>query len=85
MANVKKILERMLRLPPEMRFAEVVSVLESFGWASERPTKGSHFVYEKAGLPSITIPKKHKRVKRFYLKRVIERLQLEEWYEQNKE
>lgn len=84
MANVKKVVERMLRLPPEMRFAEVILVLESFGWASDRSTRGSHFVYEKAGFPPITIPKKHKKMKRFYIKRVIERLQLEEWYEQNK-
>jgi predicted RNA binding protein YcfA (HicA-like mRNA interferase family) len=84
MANVKKLVEKMLRLPPEMRFTEVTSVLKSFGWMLEKSTPGSHFVYGKAGFPSITIPKKHKKVKRIYIGRIIARLELEEWYEQNK-
>jgi len=84
MANVKKIIVRMLRLPPEMRFTEVISVLKSFGWRLEKSTPGSHFIYGKAGFPPITIPKKHKKVKRIYIRRIIARLKLEEWYERNK-
>jgi hypothetical protein len=33
MANVKKLVEKMLRLPPEMRFTEVTSVLNRI-WES---------------------------------------------------
>jgi len=84
MANIKKLVEKMLRLPAEMRFAEVTTVLKSFGWNMEKSTPGSHFVYGKAGFPPITIPKKHKKVKRIYIERIIARLELEEWYEQNR-
>ncbi len=83
MANVKKLVKKMLRLPPEMRFDEVAKVLRWFGWQLDRSTSGSHFVYGKTGFPSITIPKKHKKAKRGYIRKIIEILNLEEWYEQN--
>jgi hypothetical protein len=84
MVKIKKIVEKMLRLPPEMRFEEITIVLRWFGWKLNRSTPGSHFVYGKIGFPPITIPKKQKKAKRVYIKKIIDRLKLEEWYEQNK-
>lgn len=84
MVKVRKLVEKMLRLPPEMRFDEVTKVLKWFGWQLDRSTPGSHFVYLKEGFPQITVAKKHKKLKRGYIREIVEILNLEEWYEQNK-
>jgi predicted RNA binding protein YcfA (HicA-like mRNA interferase family) len=81
-AKIKKIVEKMLRLPPEMRFAEVNIVLEYFDWELIN-VDGSHFHYEKSGYPDIVIVQHKKRVKRGYIRAIIEIQNLEEWYEQN--
>lgn len=82
MAAILRIVEKMLRIPSEMRFDEVVRVLEYLGWEHKR-TKGSHFAYYKEGRCIIVV--KHKnRIKRAYIKRIVVELNLEEWYERNK-
>jgi len=72
----------MLRLPPEMRFEEVIKVLEAFNWQLIN-TEGSHFIYAKGDV-QITIVKHHSKVKRGYFREIVDILNLEEWYEKNK-
>lgn len=82
MAKVKKLIEKLFRLPAEMRFSEVTQVLEFFNWKLEN-VDGSHFYYCKQN--SIICVVKHKnKVVRVYLKRIINNLNLEEWYEKQK-
>lgn len=82
MAKIIKLVEKMLRLPAAMRFEEVVYVLEYFGYHLEN-VKGSHFIYMKNG-KILTIVKKVKRVKRGYIREIVDMLDLEAWYEQKK-
>ncbi len=72
----------MLRLPPEIRFDEVTNVLETFDWQLIN-TDGSHFIYTKGDV-QITVVKHRNKIKRGYIREIIEILNLEEWYEQNK-
>jgi len=82
MARAEKLIEKMLRLPAEMRFNEVIKVVEFFDWKLNN-VDGSHFYYCKQN--SILCIVKHKnKVMRTYLKRVIDFLNLEEWYEKQK-
>ncbi len=83
MATILKIIERMLRLPPEMRFEDVIKVLKHFGWRLKNVI-GSHFTYYKSGYMPFTVVKHKNKVKRGYIKKAIDRLNLEEWYEKHK-
>jgi predicted RNA binding protein YcfA (HicA-like mRNA interferase family) len=82
MANLIKIVGKMLGLPPDMLFEEIKVVLKAFGYNLK--TKGSsHVVFRKQGCPPITVPKAKNKVKKCYLRRIIELLDLEEWHEKN--
>ncbi len=78
-----KSCRRMLRFPPEMRVEEVEKVLRHFGW-EERNRRGSHVVYCKGKEILVVVEKRGRKVKTTYIKRIVERLNLEEWYEQRK-
>jgi len=83
MAGLEKLVERFLKEPPEVSFHDVVKVLEAFGY-EERPSKSGHRVFAKLGQYPITVPTvKGRRVKRVYVRKLIERLGLEEWYEKH--
>lgn len=82
MAKLLKLVEKMLRLPSELRYEEVIKVLEAFDWQFIN-TDGSHFIYAKGDV-QITVVRHHNKVKRGYIREIIEILNLEEWYEQNK-
>jgi len=81
MANLVKIVKKMLEIPSDMRFNKVVVILEAFGYKCGRTSGSSHFVYRKKGCQSITVPKENNKVKKCYLKKIIFHLNLEEWYE----
>lgn len=81
--RILKIVEKMLRCPPEMRVDEVKKVLEFFGW-QQRNRKGSHIIYCKGLEELVIVERKGRFIKRIYIKRVIDMLSLEEWYEENK-
>lgn len=83
MTKIVKLVEKMLRLPPEMRFAKVEKVLDYFDWNLIN-VDGSHYHYEKPGYPDMIIVKHKNKVKRGYIREIIEIQDLEEWYEQNK-
>jgi len=82
MSQLEKLVAKFLREPPEVRFEEVVTLLEAFDYR-QHPARGSHFAFVKPGARPITVPtEKGRRVKRVYLQRINELLELEEWYEQ---
>ena len=73
------MVEQFLSNPAEVRFEEVQYVLEAFG-VEEKRSKGSHHTFEDDRGQAFTIPKKGgKKVKRVYVKRVVELLNLESW------
>lgn len=81
MSRLEKLVELFLRKPPEVSFQDVVKVLQAFGY-KERPSKSGHKVFAKPGAYPITVPiVKGRRVKRAYVRKIVERLGLEEWYE----
>ena len=77
-----KLVEQFLREPPEVLFTDVVKILKAFGY-EERPSGGgSHRAFVKPGHPPKIVPTiKGRRVKRAYVRMIIENLNLEDWYE----
>lgn len=84
MAKFLKLIEKLLRRPPEAHFKDIIKVLENFGWKLKK-CKGSHYVYYKEGYLPLTITKHKNKVKRGYIIKLIKILELEEWYEEQKE
>jgi len=85
MTRLEKLVGLFLREPPEVSFHDVVKVLEAFGY-KERPSKSGHRVFIKPGEYPITVPTvKGRRVKRVYVRKIVERLGLEEWYEKQRD
>ena len=75
MAGADKVRERLLRLPPEMRFAEVETLLLSLGW-SVRYGKSSHVVQMSPSNKAITIATtKGRTVKRKYLRMIADEIE----------
>jgi predicted RNA binding protein YcfA (HicA-like mRNA interferase family) len=69
MPNAEKLLERLQRFPPEMRYREVEVILEAFGWAHDR-TSGSHHIWVKPGRDILDIVVHNKMVKTVDLKKI---------------
>ena len=75
MGRLEKLLAKMRRFPPEMRYEEVAKVLEAFGFVEHR-SSGSHHVFYREGCPPLTVPRHRGRVvKATYLKLVLELLE----------
>ncbi len=64
--GTKKNIKKLMKLPAEMRFGEIKSILFFLGYEINR-TRGSHFIFTKAGFDAIIIPVHHNKVKRVYL------------------
>jgi predicted RNA binding protein YcfA (HicA-like mRNA interferase family) len=76
MGKLEKLIELFLRQPPEVRFTEVCYLLEAFGYTEQR-SKGSHHTFSNPNGKTIVIPKVGgNKVKRVYVKRIIEILEL---------
>jgi len=83
MSQLDKLVEQFLREPPEASFADVAKVLESFGYVERPSGGGSHRAFVKSGHPPKIVPTiKGRRVKRAYIRMIIENLNLEDWYEE---
>lgn len=79
MSKLSKLVAKFLASPPAVRFSEVRSLLESFGYTEVR-SKGSHHTFENVTGEVIVIPKKGgKRVSRTYVKLIVQLLDLENW------
>ena len=75
MTKLDKLKERLLRRPIDMRFEEVKTILRSHGFENVR-TKGSHFFFTD-NRNVISIPVHNNTVKKTYLEKIIELLNLE--------
>jgi predicted RNA binding protein YcfA (HicA-like mRNA interferase family) len=79
MGKLAKLIQSFLAKPPEVRFEDVRYVLEVFGFQEKR-SRGSHHSFEHESGEVIVIPKKGgQKVKRIYIQRIVELLDLEEW------
>ncbi|QZT34679.1 type II toxin-antitoxin system HicA family toxin [Caldalkalibacillus thermarum TA2.A1] len=72
MAGVEKIIKKMEQSPHEIRFNEIVNVLNHYGYIEVR-VKGSHHHFRNEEGDLITIPK-HNPVKAVYVKDVLTRI-----------
>ena len=78
MSQWDKLLDKVRRLSPDLRFEELKKILESYGYVMSAPKGGSsHYTFRKAGYPPITIPK-HKPIKKVYIEKVREVVEREE-------
>ena len=78
MSQWDKLLDRVRRLSPDLRFEELKKILESYGYVMSAPKGGSsHYTFCKAGYPPITIPK-HKPIKKVYIEKIREVVEREE-------
>lgn len=76
MGKLEKLIELFLRQPPEVKFTDVCYLLEAFDYSEQR-SKGSHHTFSNPDGKTIVIPKVGgKKVKRVYVKRIIEILEL---------
>jgi len=83
MSQLDKLVGQFLREPPEASFADVAKVLEAFGYLERSSGGGSHRAFVKRGHPPKIVPTiKGRRVKRAYVRMIIENLNLEDWYEE---
>lgn len=78
MSQWDKLLLRVLHLSPNLRFEELRTILEEYGYEMHAPRGGSsHYTFRKPGYSPITIPK-HKPIKRVYIELVREVVEREE-------
>lgn len=78
MSKWDKLLDRVRKLSPDLRFEELKKILESYGYVMNTPKSGSsHYTFRKVGYPPITIPK-HKPIKKVYIEMVREVVEREE-------
>lgn len=84
MAKFLKLIKSLLSEPPEVEYNDIVKVLEYFGWVL-RNVKGSHFTYYKEGYMPFVVIKHKNKVRRGCIRKLIKILELEEWYEKQKE
>lgn len=80
-----KIVEKILQNPGNTTFEDLSKLLAGLGFLCRQPKGGSsHYIFRKPGLPfHFSIPKA-KPVNQTYIKEVVKKLNLEEWYEENR-
>jgi predicted RNA binding protein YcfA (HicA-like mRNA interferase family) len=75
-----KLVELFLSEPVDVRFEKVRALLNAFGFEEIR-SKGSHHIFRNSEGQTQVVPKKSgQKVKRTYLREIVDRLNLEEWY-----
>lgn len=83
MSRWDKLLEKFLSLSQDVRFEEVVKVLEWYGYEVRQPKGGSsHYSFVKPGCNRIVIPR-HKPIKKVYIQLVKELIEEEMKHEQS--
>ncbi|MCY7332972.1 MAG: type II toxin-antitoxin system HicA family toxin [Pseudanabaena sp. CAN_BIN31] len=85
MGKLSKLIQKFLASPPEVRFEEVRTLLEGLGF-SELRSKGSHHIFRDELGRQLTIPKTSgQKVKRVYVLKIVELLNLEDWKDDSSE
>jgi predicted RNA binding protein YcfA (HicA-like mRNA interferase family) len=79
MSKLSKLVKQFLSNPSDVRFEEVGYILRAFGFEEVR-SKGSHHIFRNSDGRKLTVPKKDgQRVKRVYIKQVVDLLELQQW------
>ncbi|TYQ29371.1 type II toxin-antitoxin system HicA family toxin [Pseudanabaena sp. UWO311] len=77
MSKLEKLIQKLLRDPPELSYDDVYYILTQFNF-QEISNKGSHHTFRNESSLKITIPKKGgQTVKRTYLKQIVKLLELD--------
>lgn len=86
MSALRKLVERVLFEPESIdNIGEIRRLLEAFGY-EERKKAGGECIFHKKGSFPINVPTvSGRKVKTVYVRRLVQILNLEEWYEENKE
>ena len=72
MSQWEKLMYKLKKLSPDMRFEELQKILESYGYEMRQPNGGSsHCTFRKPGCAPITIPM-HEPIKKVYVMMVKE-------------
>ena len=80
MAREKKLVQKMLNRPGDMMLEEINRVLTSFGYDLFNQ-RGSHSTYvNNLGQQIVVVATNGRIVTKNYIKRVVDLLNLEEWY-----
>lgn len=75
MAEADKILERLLRLPPEMKVSEIETLVTSLGWTI-RQGKSSHIgLIPPSNQPNTIATVKGRMIKRMYLRMIVDEIE----------
>ena len=70
MAKWEKLLERLYRLDPSIRYDELSKILKEYGYNSKETSGGSsHVTFRKKGCNPVTIPR-HCPIKKVYIELV---------------
>jgi predicted RNA binding protein YcfA (HicA-like mRNA interferase family) len=69
----KKIIQKMLANPKDVTPDEVAAALKALGY-SQRRKGGSHFVYNRHGSPTFTIPSAGSKVNSVYIRQITKAL-----------
>lgn len=84
MSKLEKLVASLLNDAGDYSYSDTKKVLSNFGFKEIR-SKGSHHTFRHEDGRTQIVPLKHgKRVKKFYIKEIVNLLALEEWYEQQK-
>ena len=76
MSRRERLLKKVCGLPPEADANDVVALLQECGWTFDRQ-RGSHMIFVKPGETPLSVPLvSGRRVKRIYLKKICELLDL---------
>ncbi len=79
-----KLAGKILANRKSVEFNDLKRLLEGFSFECRQPRGGSsHFVFRRPGTFPISVPK-NRPVNKTYVDQVIDLLDLEEWYEQNR-
>ena len=67
MSKWNKLLARLYKLDPSLRYEELKRILETCGYTAQETSGGSsHITFRKKNCPPITIPR-HGKIKKVYL------------------
>ena len=83
MSQFDKLLMRIYKIDRNLRFEELLKILEYYGYRMSSPSGGSsHRTFRKTGRSPITIPR-HDPIKRAYVEMVRSVIENEECNEEN--
>ena len=81
--RICRLIENIIRNKKNVTFNDLDKLLKEFGYECKQPKSGgSHYIYRKNGVSSISVPKKRPYVKEYYVKQIIGMLELEVIYEE---